>query len=306
MITYRKISAAGGGKLIVAYLREQQPEPEKDARFERERVDPTRDTGDKLTTYYTGRDDRGAWAPDMDPRIAEALGIDVTRIPTDEGLARLFEAKRADTGEAWANTGRKRELSAFDFTASPDKSVTLAAEMATTASERALIWSAIYRANDMAMAFIGKEVGVARRGSGDHASVEAGAVAWVTFRHHMARPVLQIQDGANGATAAVEVPVPGDPQSHLHNLMFNAVATESGHLGSLDSKRITKMTSHLFGAYFQAELAKELRKLGVRVEVDDRGKAIMIDGIPKEAREHFSKRSKQAKRMAEAFVARQG
>lgn len=60
MITYRKISAAGGGKLIVAYLREQQPEPEKDARFERERVDPTRDTGDKLTTYYTGRDDRGA------------------------------------------------------------------------------------------------------------------------------------------------------------------------------------------------------------------------------------------------------
>ncbi|MFT9222505.1 MobF family relaxase [Gluconobacter oxydans] len=306
MITYRKISAAGGGKLIVAYLREQQPEPEKDARFERERPDPNLETGDKLTTYYTGREDRGAWAPDIGDRIASALGIDVTKIPTDEALARLFEAKRADTGEAWANTGRKRELSAFDFTASPDKTVTLAAEMATTAEERALIWSAIYRANDKAMAFIAKEVGVARRGSGNHASVEEGEVAWVSFRHHMARPVLKIQDGAKGPTAAVEVPVPGDPQSHIHNLMFNAVATESGHLGSLDSKRVTRMTSHMFGGYFQAELASELRKLGVKVVVDDRGKAIMINGIPDAAREHFSKRSKQAERLAKAFVDRQG
>ncbi|OAJ65957.1 MobF family relaxase [Gluconobacter cerinus] len=232
MITYRKISASGGGKLIVAYLREQQPEPEKDARFERQRPDPNLETGDKLTTYYTGREDRGAWAPDIGNKIASALGIDVTKILTDEALARLFEAKRADTGEAWANTGRKRELSAFDFTASPDKTVTLAAEMATTAEERALIWSAIYHANDKATAFIAKEVGVARRGSGNHSSVEEGEVAWVSFRHHMARPVLKLQDGAKGPTAAVEVPVPGDPQSHIHNLMFNAVATESGHLGS--------------------------------------------------------------------------
>ena len=306
MITYRKISASGGGKLIVAYLREQQPEPEKDARFERQRPDPNLETGDKLTTYYTGREDRGAWAPDIGNKIASALGIDVTKIPTDAALARLFEAKRADTGEAWANTGRKRELSAFDFTASPDKTVTLAAEMATTAEERALIWSAIYQANDKAMAFIAKEVGVARRGSGNHSSVEEGEVAWVSFRHHMARPVLKIQDGAKGPTAAVEVPVPGDPQSHIHNLMFNAVATESGHLGSLDSKRVTRMTSHMFGGYFQAELASELRKLGVKVVVDDRGKAIMINGIPDAAREHFSKRSKQAERLAKAFVDRQG
>ncbi|WP_249206853.1 hypothetical protein [Gluconobacter cerinus] len=74
MITYRKISAAGAGKLIVAYLRENQSEPEKDARFERERSDPTRENGDRLTTYYTGREGRGMWSPDMGPRIADALG----------------------------------------------------------------------------------------------------------------------------------------------------------------------------------------------------------------------------------------
>lgn len=306
MITYRKISAAGAGKLIVAYLREHQLEPSKDARFERDGEKTRSETGDRLNTYYTGRDGRGSWGPDMSRRIAAELGIDLTKIPTDEALARLFEGKRADTGEKWAGAHATREISGIDFTAAPDKSVTLAAEFAATKAEQALIWAAIHQANDRAMAFIAKEVGIARRGKAGVSYNEAGDVGWVSFRHYTARPVMKIQDGANGATAAVEVPVPGDPQAHIHNIMFNAVATESGHLGSLDSKRITGMTSHLFGAYFQAELAQELRKLGVRVEVDDRGKAIMIDGIPKEARELFSKRSKQAKRMAEAFVARQG
>ena len=306
MITYRKISAAGAGKLIVAYLRENQSEPEKDARFERERSDPTRENGDRLTTYYTGRDGRGMWSPDMGPRIADALGIDVMKVPTDQALANLFEAKRADTGEKWANTGRKREHSAIDFTASPDKSVTLAAEFASTDAERALIWSAIHKANDKAMAFIAKEVGVARRGSGKTATLERGEVAWVSFRHYTARPVMKIQDGAKGPTAAVEVPVPGDPQAHIHNLLLNAVATESGHLGSLDSARITSATSFMFGAYFQAELASELRKLGIAVHVDESGRAIAIDSVPREACELFSKRHSQAEKMGKAYAKRQG
>jgi hypothetical protein len=88
--------------------------------------------------------------------------------------------------------------------------------------------------------------------------------------------------------------------------MFNAVATESGHLGSLDSARITKTTSHLFGAYFQAELAHELRALGIRVSRDERGKAVIIDAIPDQARDLFSKRAQQAQRLAKAFVKRQG
>lgn len=46
MITYRKISAAGAGKLIVAYLREHQLEPSKDARFERDGEKTRSETGD--------------------------------------------------------------------------------------------------------------------------------------------------------------------------------------------------------------------------------------------------------------------
>lgn len=305
MITYRKVSANGAGKLIVAYLREHKLDPETDVRSDRDRSRDV-ESGARLNSYYIGRDGQGEWATDMGGRIADALGIDLSRPPENKGLERLFEAKRADTGEEWANTGRRREISSFDFTASPDKSVTLAAEFAATQAEQALIWQAIHIANDRAMALIAEEVGVARRGSGDEAYMEPGEVARVSIRHYTARPAMVIQDGPDGPTGSVELPVPGDPQAHIHNMMFNAVATESGHLGSLDSARITKTTSHLFGAYFQAELAQQLRGLGVRVRPDERGRAIIIENIPRSVCDAFSKRSRQAETQAKAFVKRQG
>ena len=184
--------------------------------------------------------------------------------------------------------------------------MTLAAEFAATKAEQALIWHIIQRANDQAMHFIADEIGQARRGKGGLGDLQKGEVAWVSFRHYTARPAMHIQDGAGGATASVEIPVPGDPQAHIHNPVFNAVAAEDGHLGSLDSARITRVTSHLFGAYFQAVLAELLRESGIRVRPDERGKAIVIEDIPRSVCEAFSKRSKQAEKQAKAFVARQG
>jgi len=303
MITFRKLSADGAGKLILAYLREHRTEPDQDVRFD---ANPDRESGERLNNYYTARDERGSWGPDMGERIATALGIDPIKLPTDEALGRLFEAKRADTGDHWANTGRKREISAIDFTSAPHKSVSVAILLARSSEEQALLWQAMHRANDTAMRFIAKEIGLARRGSGDDAYIEQGEVAWVTFRHHSARPVLDIQDGRDGATAKVEVPVPGDPQAHLHNPMFNAVATESGHLGSLDSARVTSTTAHLFGAVFQAAFAAELRSLGIKVSPDNKGRSIAIDAVPKGVCDHFSKRSQQAQRKAKAFAKKQG
>lgn len=303
MITFRKLSAEGAGKLILAYLREHKTEPEQDVRFE---ANPDRESGERLNSYYTGRDERGSWGPDMGERIATALGIDPLKLPADETLARLFEAKRADTGDHWANTGRKREISAIDFTSAPHKSVSIAILLARSSEEQALLWQAMHRANDTAMKFIAKEIGQARRGSGDNAHIEQGEVAWVTFRHQSARPVLDIQDGRDGATAKVEVPIPGDPQAHLHNPMFNAVATETGHLGSLDSARVTATTAHLFGALFQASFAAELRELGIKVRPENKGRSIAIEAVPQEVCDHFSKRSKQAQRQAKAFAKKQG
>ncbi|WP_264802851.1 relaxase domain-containing protein, partial [Acetobacter fabarum] len=44
----------------------------------------------------------------------------------------------------------------------------------------------------------------------------------------------------------------------------------------------------------------------IKVSIDARGRAIVIDDISKEVCEAFSKRSKQAEKQAKAFVARQG
>jgi hypothetical protein len=71
----------------------------------------------------------------MPIEMAKAVGIDSRHMPRDADLSRLFEGRRADTGEAWSKHPRK--LSGFDLVFSPDKSVTLAAEFAL--SERAVV-----------------------------------------------------------------------------------------------------------------------------------------------------------------------
>ena len=170
MINFRKLAAASSGKLLRAYFTENTPEPIHDPA-----ITPGRqlDPGGRLTAYYTGRDSRATWRPDMPLAAAQALGINPHRMPRDAELDRLFEAKRADTGEAWSK--HERKISAFDFTFSPHKSVTLAAEFAATPAESAAIWNAIDRANDATMRYIARELGWARKGAGGEEGADGGA-----------------------------------------------------------------------------------------------------------------------------------
>ena len=141
MMTFRKLAAASSGQLIRAYFTEGKPETNPEAQPV---SGPTLDSGGRLTSYYTRRDGRATWRPDMPAAIAAVLGIDPTKLPKNAELDRLFEAKRADTGAAWSD--RKRKVSAYDLTTAPHKSVTLAAEFAATPTESALIRNAMDRA----------------------------------------------------------------------------------------------------------------------------------------------------------------
>ncbi len=302
MITFRKLAAApeGSGKLMRRYFTENTPEPAHDPA---QGVERQFDPGGRLTAYYTLRDSRATWRPDMPAEVAQALGIDPRQMPRDIELDRLFEGRRADTGEAWSPHGRK--ISAYDFTASPHKSVTLAAEFAPTAAEGAAIWHSIDKAHDAAMRYIARELGWARKGAGGEDGADPGAVGWVSFRHHVARPTLPVQDGPGGATYLADAPVDGDPQAHIHGLMFNVVATESGRIGSLDTQRLHARV-HEFGAYFQARLADELRQLGIRVAYDANEQAVVITAVPAEACATFSKGRRQILNNARAFAREQG
>ena len=300
MMTFRKLAAASAGRLLRAYFTESTPEPSHD---------PTRhpasaaDAGGRLTAYYTGRDSRSSWRSDMPPSITRALGIDPTKPPTHAALDRLFEAKRADTGEAWSEHPRK--ISAYDLTIGPHKSVTLAAEFAATATEAAAIWHAIDRANDATMRYVARELGWARKGKGGEEGADPGAVGWVSFRHYTARPTLHVEDGPTGVTYLADVPVPGDPHAHIHNALFNVVVTEDGRIGSLDTQRLHAQV-HEFGAYFQARLATALRALGIRTEYDKKEEAFVLPAIPQHVSDAFSKGRRKREFDARAYAERQG
>lgn len=300
MMTFRKLAAGSVGKLLRAYFTENTPESTHDFRIDLGKV---ADSGGRLTSYYTGRDGRAVWRPDMPASVAEALGIDRRTMPRDADLDRLFEAKRADTGEAWSE--HKRKISAYDMTLAPHKSVTLAAEFAATEAERAMIWHAIDRANDATMRYVAREVGWARKGKGGEDGVEPGAVGWVSFRHYTARPTLPIQDGKEGATYLAQSPIAGDPHAHIHNALFNVVVTDDGRVGSLDTQRLHSRI-HEFGAYFQARLADEFRRLGVGMSYDKDEQAVVLDAIPERAVAAFSKGRKQVLSSAKGYAKSQG
>src|SRR5271165_5961760 len=159
MMNFRKIAAASKGRLLLRYFTEDTPEP-----IHPPGVDAAGrqlEEGGRLTSYYTGRDSRATWRPDMPAILAEAIGIDPSGMPRDAEMSRLFEGRRADTGEAWSQ--HKRKLSGFDLEFSPHKSVTLAAEFAATPAESAAFCNAVDRANDRAMRFVAQEVGWARK-----------------------------------------------------------------------------------------------------------------------------------------------
>ncbi len=300
-MTFRKLAANSDGKLIRAYLTEHAPEPEPDADLE---PGARPDAGSRLTAYYTGRDSRAAWRTDMAPEAADALGIDPTQAPTDAELDRLFEARRADTGEKWPTT-RPREISAYDLTLAPHKSVSLAAEFAASPAEAAAIWAAIDGASDDTMRYVAREVGWARKGAGGKDGADPGEVGWVSFRHHTARPTLQVKDGVTGVTYLAEVPMSGDPHAHVHHAMFNMVATEGGRVGSLDTRRLQDRV-HEFGAYFQGRLAGRLRELGMRTAYDVKEEAFVLPAISQAAVDLFSKGRRQTERNAKAYAKRQG
>lgn len=293
MIWFKPISATSKGELICDYMTEDESPNDQ----------PRNLSGRALTAYYTGRDTRASWRPDMSPAVARALGIDASKPPADEALARLFEARRADTGDAWSS--HKRDISAYDFVFSPAKSVSLAIEFESNPALKAAMIHAVWKANDDAMRHIGREMGWARRGDGGQDGADPGEVAWASFMHTNARPTIAVQDGPNGRTYLRDVPVPGDPLIHIHNSLFNLVVTADGHIGSLDTQQLRERVEE-FGAYAEGRLATFLSELGVEIEYSTKEQAVEIAAIAPPIREAYSKGNKTVGIKAKQYAERQG
>ena len=189
---------------------------------------------------------------------------------------------------------------------SPHKSVSLAAEFAATPAESACFWNAVDRAADRAMRYVAQVLGWARKGAGGEDGADPGAVGWISFRHHTARPTLAMQDGSGGQTYLFDAPVAGDPHMHIHNFLMNLVVTAEGRVGSLDTRALTDARVKEFGAYFQAVLADELRRLGARIGYDASEQAVVSWPSRRTSAEAFSKRDKQILAQSQALRGRAG
>lgn len=153
---------------------------------------------------------------------------------------------------------------------------------------------------------VAQVLGWARKGAGGEEGADPGAVGWISFRHHAARPTLHVQDGPGGQTYLIDAPIAGDPHAHIHNFLLNLVVTAEGRIGSLDSRAMTDSRVKEFGAYFQAELADELRRLGAHIAYDAGKQAVVLTAIPETANKAFSKRDHQILRSAKSFAETQG
>ena len=140
------------------------------------------------------------------------------------------------------------------------------------------------------MRYVAQELGWARKGAGGEDGADPGAVGWISFRHHTARPTLQIQDGPGGQTYLFDAPVAGDPHVHIHHFLMNLVVTADGRIGSLDSRALTDARVKEFGAYFQAVLADELRRLGIQSATTRTSRRSSSRAIPEDISQAFSKR----------------
>ena len=98
---------------------------------------------------------------------------------------------------------------------------------------------------------------------------------------------------------------PGDPELHTHHLIPNAVFTESGRVGSLDTAAVPGFLKEA-GAVYQMRLAQHLRDAGFRVELDEATGAAVMPDIPEDIRTLFSKRTAIGELLARKHTAERG
>jgi conjugative relaxase-like TrwC/TraI family protein len=154
---------------------------------------------------------------------------------------------------------------------------------------------------DASLRYVAREIGQVRRGKAGQGGFEAGHIAWISFEHFTARPTAEVKrmDPDTGEVVTElhtlqpdrDPSGAGDPQLHTHCAVPNLVLTESGHRGALDLKAAHGRI-HEFGAFYQAQIAANLRRVGVAVDLEERTGMARLPAIPEAVCEAFSKRTR--------------
>ena len=101
MMNFRKIAAASKGRLLLRYFTENTPEPIHPAAGGRSRAPARRGRAADRLLHGPRQPGDLAAGHAGDPRTRRSASTP-EQMPRDAEMSRLFEARRADTGEAWS------------------------------------------------------------------------------------------------------------------------------------------------------------------------------------------------------------
>nr|WP_304621616.1 MobF family relaxase [Roseomonas sp. KE0001] len=324
-MTFRKgaaSSAPSGGRAMADHLMEEtlsQPAVDMADYYTRNRAvelgagtGPEGEAGPEAPRQGTRPQPRR----DMHPRLAAALGLEPHSTLSLEQVSQILGGRRADGAELVTNDATTtRSISYIDLCFSAPKSVSLAWAFAPTEAERATILQAHREAVDATLRYVAQDIGVARRGKGGEGAAEPGHIGWISFEHFTARPTVEVvrTDAVTGeAVTELHTLRPdrdptgaGDPQLHTHNAVPNLVVTEGGHVGALDLTA-TRTRIHEYGAVYQAQLAANLTRASIAVELEERTGMARLPAIPEAVCQEFSKRTRDGEQAAREEAVRRG
>ncbi len=263
--------------------------------------------------------------PDVDPALADALGLTPHKPIDVDALAHILSGHRADGGDlplsdqqhrgvtkynGESENGKQRHRVAYiDLTFSAPKHLSIAWAFAKTEAERNTLLQAHNTAVDETLRYIEQQVIRGRLGAGGEGGTEPGRMAAIKVGHFAARPTHETirTDPETGEvyTELKSAKVAGDPAVHSHCLIPNLIHTVSGRFVAIDSAAFHGHVHH-FGAVYQSIVAREMTALGVGVDLDPRTNMARLPAIEERAVDEFSKRSREGDKAARAYAEREG
>ena len=230
------------------------------------------------------------------PGLLRALGLDAEEPVARSDLRAVMQGFSPLSGEPLRPAGSNgTRVAGVELMMAPPKSVS--ALWATAGPyRRAQIEAAHRRAVSSALQRTEREVALVRRRSGGVVHFErAKSLLAAEFVHTSSR-LAQDQEAGG---------IP-DPQLHSHLVLFAAERTD-GKLAAIESRQLYK-SARENGAWYRAELAANLRELGVPIErrTGRNGRYFEVGGVPEELASRWSSRSEDVDRAARLFRQRYG
>ena len=207
-----------------------------------------------------------------------------------------MEGRSPRTGEPIRRVGGDgSRVAGVDLTFSAPKSVS-ALWAVSGPYRRAQIEVAHRRAVASALARVEREVAVVRRREG-------GALRWEPARSLVAAEFVHTSSRLTRDQERDGVP---DPQLHSHVVVLAAQRVDGG-FAAVDSRELFR-SQRVNGAWYRAELAHELRGLGLRLErrTGREGRFFEVAGIPDALVKRWSRRTEVIERAAREFRERYG